>query len=41
MKIAIVSVSKKGKNLAFDLKEKLNSDSTIIKTDLYHKNVKD
>ena len=41
MKIAIVSVSKKGKNLAFDLKEKLNSDSTIIKTDLYHKNVKE
>ena len=41
MKIAIVSVSKKGKKLAFDLKEKLNSDSTIIKTDLYHKNVKE
>ncbi len=41
MKIAIVSVSKKGKKLAFDLKEKLNFDSTIIKTDLYHKNVKE
>ena len=41
MKIAIVSVSKKGKKLAFDLKKKLNSDSTIIKTDLYHKNVKE
>lgn len=40
MKIAIISVSDKGKSLANDLKEKLDSDSTIIKTDLYHKNVK-
>ena len=40
MKIAIISVSKKGQELAFDLKNKLNSDSTIIKCDLYHKNVK-
>ena len=40
MKIAIISVSDKGLNLACDLKEKLDNDSTIIKTDLYHKNVK-
>lgn len=40
MKIAIVSVSKKGQELAIVLKEKLDSDSTIIKTDLYHKDVK-
>jgi cobalt-precorrin 5A hydrolase len=40
MKIAIISVSDKGRELAVDLKEKLNLDSTIIKTDLYHKNVK-
>ena len=39
MKIAIISVSKKGQELAFDLKNKLDSDSTIIKCDLYHKNV--
>lgn len=41
MKIAIISVSKKGQELALDLKEKLDKDSTIIKVDLYHKNVKD
>lgn len=40
MKIAIISVSDKGKNLASTLKEKLDDDSTIIRTDLYHKNVK-
>ena len=40
MKIAIISVSDKGKNLASKLKEKLDDDSTIIRTDLYHKNVK-
>ena len=40
MKIAIISVSKKGRELAFDLKDKLDLDSTIIKCDLYHKNVK-
>ncbi len=40
MRIAIISVSDKGQKLAFDLKEKLDSDSTIIKCDLYHKNVK-
>ena len=41
MKIAIISVSKKGQELAFDLKDKLDLDSTIIKCDLYHKNVKE
>ena len=40
MKIAIISVSNKGQELALNLKEKLDDDSTIIKTDLYHKNVK-
>lgn len=40
MKIAIISVSDKGKELALDLKEKLDLDSTVIKTDLFHKNVK-
>ena len=40
MKVAIISVSNKGQKLAIDLKEKLDDDSTIIKTDLYHKNVK-
>ncbi|MBQ8016513.1 MAG: cobalt-precorrin 5A hydrolase [Methanobrevibacter sp.] len=40
MKLAIISVSDKGQDLALSLKEKLNSDSTIIKCDLYHKNVK-
>lgn len=40
MKIAIISVSEKGQKLALKLKKKLDKDSTIIKTDLYHKNVK-
>ncbi len=40
MKLAIISVSNKGQELALNLKEKLDDDSTIIKTDLYHKNVK-
>ena len=40
MKIAIISVSDKGHEVACDLKEKLDMDSTVIKTDLYHKNVK-
>lgn len=40
MKIAIISVSDKGKKLALTIKEKLDGDSTIIKADLYHKNVK-
>lgn len=40
MNVAIISVSKKGYELSLSIKEKLDSDSTIIKTDLYHKNVK-
>ena len=40
MKIAIISVSDKGKQLALTIKDKLDVDSTIIKADLYHKNVK-
>ena len=40
MKIAVISVSDKGQELACDLKEKLDKDSTVIRTDLYHKNVK-
>ena len=40
MKVAIISVSDKGQKVAEDLKEKLDMDSTIIRTDLYHKNVK-
>ena len=40
MKIAIISVSDKGYELSSVLKDKLDADSTIIKTDLYHKNVK-
>ena len=40
MKIAILSVSKKGFDLSFKLKELLDKDSTIIKCDIYHKDVK-
>ena len=40
MKTAIISVSDKGQELASALKNKMDSDSTIIKCDLYHKNVK-
>ena len=40
MKLAIISVSNKGQELAYELKEILDSDSTIIKCDLYHKDVK-
>ena len=40
MKLAIISVSDKGQELANVISEKLDSDSTIIKCDLYHKNVK-
>ena len=40
MKLAIISVSDKGQKLAKCLSQKLDSDSTIIKCDLYHKNVK-
>ena len=40
MKVAIVSVSDKGKKLAVTIKEKMDNDSTIIKADVFHKNVK-
>ncbi len=40
MKIAIISVSNKGLELALTLKEKLDEDSTVIKCNLFHKNVK-
>ena len=40
MRIAIISVSDKGKELASNIKEKLDDDSTVIKVDSYHKNVK-
>ncbi len=40
MKVAIISVSKKGYELSVKLKKLLDSDSTIIKCDIYHKDVK-
>lgn len=40
MKVAIISVSKKGYDLSFKLKELLDNDSTIIKCDIFHKDVK-
>lgn len=40
MKVAIISVSNKGQELAYELKEILDSDSTVIKCDLYHKDVR-
>ncbi len=41
MKIAIISVSDKGQELAFNLKTEMDLDSTIIRCDLFHKNVKE
>ena len=40
MRIAKISVSDKGQELALNLKEKLDEDSTVIRVDLYHKNVR-
>lgn len=40
MKVAIVSVSEKGRKLAFKIKELLDDDSTIIRADLFYKDVK-
>ena len=40
MKIAILSVSEKGKNLGLKLKELLDEDSCVIKVSLFHKNIK-
>lgn len=40
MKLAILSVSKKGYDLSLRIKNKLDNDSKIIKCDIYHKDVK-
>lgn len=40
MKIAIISVTDKGKSLSQKLKNILDKDSTVILTDIYYKNVK-
>ena len=40
MKIAIISVTNKGKLLSKKLKNILDKDSTVILTDIYYKNVK-
>ena len=40
MKLAIISLSNNGLNLANKIKNKLDYDSRIIRCDLYHKNVK-
>lgn len=40
MKVAIISVSKKGYDLSFKLKELMDNDSTIIKCDIFYKDVK-
>lgn len=40
MKIAILSVSKKGYDLSLKIKKLLGDDSTIIRCDIYHKDVK-
>ena len=40
IKIAIISLSKNGFKIACNLKKLLDNDSTIIKTDLYYKDVK-
>ena len=40
MKVAIISVSDKGKELALTIKKHLDDDSTVIRADLFHKDVK-
>ena len=40
MKIAIISITQNGKSLASDISRTLKEDPTIIRVDLYHKNVK-
>ena len=40
MRLAILFVSKKGYDLSLKIKNKLDNDSTIIKCDIYHKDVK-
>jgi cobalt-precorrin 5A hydrolase len=40
MKIAIISITQNGKSLAMDISSALKEDPTVIKVDLFHKNVK-
>ena len=40
MKLAILSVSKKGYDLSLKIKNELDNDSTVIKCDIFHKDVK-
>jgi len=40
MKIAIISITKNGKSLAMDISSALKDDPTVIRVDLFHKNVK-
>ncbi len=40
MKIAIISITQNGKSLAIDIANALKDDPTVIKVDLFHKNVK-
>jgi cobalt-precorrin 5A hydrolase len=40
MKIAIISVTQNGKSLAMEISSTLKEDPTIIRVDLFHKNVK-
>jgi len=40
MKVAVLSISKNGKKLSKKLKSLLDNDPTIIRTDIFHKNVK-
>jgi len=40
MKIAIITLTSQGKNLARLLNKKLKNDPTVLQTDLYHKQVK-
>ena len=39
MKIAILTVTEKGLKLANSIKENLDLDYTVIKADIYHKNI--
>jgi len=41
MRFAIISVTKEGQKLASDMELVLRNDPTVIKVDLFHKNVKD
>ncbi|WP_409200143.1 cobalt-precorrin 5A hydrolase [Methanobrevibacter sp. DSM 116169] len=40
MKVAIISITKKGFELSCQIKDSLDKDSTVIKTDLFYKSVK-